>query len=68
MEQRFKSQVTALTDQVAASDKQAKVQEGLHTAAVKRVGYLEALLIRSQVRSLDVHRTALHEWLALQRL
>ena len=68
MEQRFKSQVTALTDQVAASDKQAKVQEGLHTAAVKRVGSLEARLIRTQVRSLDPHQTALHEWLVPQRL
>ena len=47
MEQRFKNQVTALTDQAAAADKQAKVQEGLHT---KRVGALEALLIRTQVR------------------
>ena len=50
MEQRFKNQVTALTDQAAAADKQAKVQEGLHTAAVKRVGAVEALLIRTQVR------------------
>ena len=68
VKQRYKSRLTALADQVAATDKQAKVQEGLYTAAVKHSEALEALLAQTYVRCLDLRQTVLCECFVPQRL